>query len=661
MKYLKFLLLSFVIIFAVSCSNMNLKDVVIDKLVSPEGKIVLTLEQKKPADSSDYYLYYKTAMIKGNDTLSVLGSSPLGLTRKDEDFTKNLLFKGKGEKTEIKERYEMLSGKKRINLDHCYEQAFYFVNGKGSRLNIVFRVYDEGMAFRYVFPEKSNDQSYTVVKEQTGFNLPQNGKAWMHPYDDPSKWTPAYETYFENNIKIGTPSPKESGWAFPALFKVNGTWMLISEAGLDPAYCATHLEKEAPDGLYSIRFPEKEEGLGEGDIHPSSSLPWNMPWRFAIIGESPETIVESNLVYHLSQPTTLQDTDWIIPGKASWSWWSDHASSTNYENLKTYVDLAAEMGWKYSLVDANWNNMEGGNIKQLIEYANAKNVSLLMWYNSGGPHNSVEEEPRDMMNNSERRQQEFKKLQKWGVKGIKVDFFQSDKQDMIQLYYDILKDAAKYNILVNFHGCTLPRGWTRTFPHLLTLEAVKGAEVYSFGEDYPEKATWHNTILPFTRNVIGPMDYTPVTFSDQKYPHITTNGHELALSVVFESGIIHMAGSAESYLETPDFVKKYLADVPAAWDDTKLIDGIPGSYAFMARRKGKNWYFAGINGENIERKVSARFPFILFGKYAIIMINDGDKDRSFSFKTDEYKFNEEISFTMKPYGGFVGKLIYLGQ
>jgi hypothetical protein len=217
--------------------------------------------------------------------------------------------------------------------------------------------------------------------------------------------------------------------------------------------------------------------------------------------------VESNLVYHLSNHSLIADDSWVKPGRASRSWWSDHPSSRDFVKLKNYVDLASEMGWEYSLVDANWNRMEnGGNIEDLVKYANSKNIGLSFWYNSGGPHNIVTEQPRDIMNDPSKRKEELKKLHDWGVKAIKVDFFQSDKQDIMKLYLDILKDAASQQIMVVFHGCTLPRGWSRTYPNLVSMEAVKGAEQYGWDSVFARQDAMLNTILAFTRNVVGRMD-----------------------------------------------------------------------------------------------------------------------------------------------------------
>jgi hypothetical protein len=209
---------------------------------------------------------------------------------------------------------------------------------------------------------------------------------------------------------------------------------------------------------------------------------------------------------------------------------SDHDSSRNLDTLKKFIDFSAEMGWPYSLVDANWNLISDDSMEQLVAHAEKKGVDLLFWYNSGGSNSFVTEEPRNRMHERKVRRAEFAKLQKLGVKGVKVDFFHADKQFMIQRYLGILEDAADHKIMVVFHGCTIPRGWARTWPNLMSMEAVRGAETYTFGStpDYGKLAPRQNTLLPVTRNVIGSMDYTPVVYSKQMIARHTTNAHETA-------------------------------------------------------------------------------------------------------------------------------------
>jgi hypothetical protein len=314
------------------------------------------------------------------------------------------------------------------------------------------------------------------------------------------------------------------------------------------------------------------------------------------------------------------------------------------------------MGWEYSLVDANWNVMNGGDLEQLAAYAKDKGVGLILWYNSGGPHNIVTEQPRDLMFNRDIRRKELARLQALGIKGIKVDFFQSDKQDVIRLYLDILRDAADYRLLVDFHGSTMPRGWSRTWPNLMTMEAVRGAESYTFDKAYANFAPGQNTILPFTRNVMGSMDYTPVTFTDELVPHETTNAHELALSVVFESGLTHFADSAEAYLGLPKEPLTFLQQVPVVWDETHYLAGEPGSFVIVARRNGSDWYIAGINGKAQQQEITIDMSFLRDKSYSMLLIEDGDNSRSFKATNRKISSADKLNLTLQPKGGFVAQL-----
>jgi hypothetical protein len=445
------------------------------------------------------------------------------------------------------------------------------------------------------------------------------------PFDDPNEYRPAYEAFWENDIPAGTKSPTKAGWAFPMSFRTPaGRWGLITEAALDGTYCGSRLASEAPGGLYRLRFPEPGEGNGTGEVQPSSTLPWATPWRVIITGTSPASVVESTLVESLNPPSIVADTSWIRPGRVSWSWLFDPTSPQDFTKLKPFVDLAAEMGWQYTLVDANWDIMKNGTIHDLIAYARSKGVGVLFWYNSGGPHNVVTERPRGLMDQRRVRRFEFQRLARWGVKGVKIDFFQSDKQDVIALYHEILKDAADFKIMVNFHGCTLPRGWSRTYPHLMSMEAVRGAENYQFEPKFPAKAPRHNTILPFTRNAVGPMDYTPVLFRNNVHPLVTTAAHEIALPVVFESGLLHFGGGPAEYRALDEVPKEFLKNIPVAWDETKFLEGEPGSHVVLGRRSGSTWYIAGIDGTGRAREFTidpARFGP---GPWSATVIEDGE-------------------------------------
>jgi alpha-glucosidase len=630
-------------------------------LASPDGKLVATLALTAPEQVSTYpagklRLYYRVEHGPEGDRVEVLPWSPLGIVRADEGFVDGLLYRGQTEAAAIDQTYTLAHGKRRVCRSLAREQVFSFENSGGARLEVVVRVADDGLAFRYRFPE-SSDEARTVTGELTGFRLPAEGRAWMTPYQEASTYAPAYEEYYTNGAPVGTESPNPAGWAFPALFHAAGRWVLLTEAAVDGSYCGCRLAQTAPDGVYRIRFPDPGEGNGQGPVEPSSKLPWATPWRVLIVADSPGGIVESTLVTDLNPPSRVEDTSWIKPGRVAWSWWSDHDSPQDYLKMREFIDLAAEMGWEYFLVDANWTLMNHGDVRQLADYARSKGVGLFLWYNSGGEHNVVTEKPRGCMKAEPVRRFELDLLRRWGIKGVKIDFFQSDKQNLMALYQGILRDAADYRIMVNFHGCTVPRGWERTWPHLMSMEAVRGEECYTFAREYPEKAPAYNTILPFTRNAVGPMDYTPCGFTDDKYPHRTTSAHELALPVVFESGLFHFADRVSAYRELPEAPKAFLRELPVAWDETRYVDGEPGKFVVLARRSEGQWYVGTINGEDRPIRVPVPLRFLGAKSYDAQVIGDGKDPRSFGTRDLVVKPGDAITLAMRPYGGAVIRLV----
>ena len=632
----------------IQISGDNLPQVQSWKLLSPSKhlQITLMLDKGKP--------FYKVVYIKEGKDINALENSPLGIVRKDQTFVDNLELVSAGVQTTAIDSYTMLTGKKSQINEKYNELTITFKNSKNARIAIVLRAYNDGAAFKYKFPEESSD-IYTIVSENTGFKLPAIGTAWIMPYDQPAQWSPSYEANYQNNIPVGKPSPNFEGWAFPALFNVNNLWVLITEANVNYNFYGAHLQQSAISGLYKVRLPEAWDGEGIGSPNPTSTLPWESPWRTIVVGLTPAAIVETNLVHNLSEATKQKDLSWIKPGRVSWSWWSDHDSPKDINKLKPFVNLAAEMGWEYSLVDANWDIMQVGNIGELVEYAKTKNVGLILWYNSGGPNNTITERPRDIMNDPIKRKEEFKKISSWGIKGIKVDFWQSDKQIIMGQYQDLLKDAAQYHILVDFHGCTLPRGWSRTYPNLMTMEAVRGAEQYGWDKNYCENAHNLNSIYPYTRNTVGSMDFTPATFTNYNdtLVHTTTFGHELALAVVFESGLQHFADAVEGYHALPEFAKAFLKEVPATWDETKYISGIPGKDIVLARKKGNAWYVGAINGDKADKEIRFSLPVTDNVVYKLNIISDGKDAKSFSNKQTTYKKGDVVSVKMLSKGGFV--------
>lgn len=607
-------------------------------LSSPDKKIAIRISN---GDKVSYNVSY--------DKQIVIGDSPLGLQRDDQQFNASLKFLEK-KQSKIKDPYTLVVGKKLKSDNQANELTLVFENTTKEKINIVFRAYNDGIAFRYQFP-KSDGSVHKILAENSGFAVPKDAKAWIQPYDLNVRMKPCYETYYENGMTPGSPSPNPAGWAFPALFNINRVWMLISEAGLEDTYCATHLEDKQSNGIYTIRFPEKEEVTSSAAPEPESTLPWTTPWRLVIIGPSLNTMQQTTLVTDLNPASKIKDTSWIKPGRASWSWWSQGSTTRDFDIQKKYIDFNAEMGWEYVLIDAGWPKMENGKMEDLVKYANGKGVGIFLWYHSGMGREKDTLSMANLMAFPDSRKQELARIQQWGVKGIKVDFFDSDKQPVIKRYFDIMKDAADYKIMVNFHGSTLPRGWERTYPHLVSMESVKGAEGYG-NQKFCERAPEHNTILPFTRNVVGSMDYTPVTFTNKREAiRQTTFAHELALSIVFESGVFHFADNMTSYQALPDVPKKFLMKVPVTWDETRLLAGVPGQYVVIGRRKGNQWYIGGINGQDSAREVSFDLPFSK-KQTSLQIITDGEEPGKFATKSLETN-GKNVKITIASKGGFV--------
>lgn len=583
----------------------------------------------------------------------VIAASPLGLKRSDQDFTTGLTLVRATPVTLVSEDYRTVHGKRREHHVRGRERTLSFTNSNGRRLAVILRAHDDGVAFRYRFPD-TDTVAKTVTEEVTGFAIP-GGTAWIAPQQPVAQYSPAYEDLYRE-VPVGTSAPSTDGWAFPGLFHTAaGPWVLVTESGFDGLYSGSHFAQQAPGGLYQLRFPDPGEGNGVGQAQPKAALPWTLPWRVAIIGDAAARIAESDLVNDLAPATRLTDLSWIKPGRAAWSWWSESDSPKSAARLNAFTDLAADMTWEYALVDANWNVMTNGTIADVIAHAKARNVGLLFWYNSGGPHNIVTEAPRDRMLDRLTRRAEMAKLREWGVKGIKVDFWQSDKPDRFLQYRAVLRDAADFQLLVNFHGATIPRGWEREFPHLVGVEAVAGAEQYKFRKDYPEQAAWQNSVLPFTRNVLGTMDYTPVTLSDHQYPHLTTNAHELALSVIFQTGVQHFADSATSYGALPSPAKEFLKRVPAAWDETRVLEGEPGRAVVIARRDGTSWYVAGV-AANDATTVRVPLSFLASGTWTMHMVRDGATDRGLAGGDPQVQSTGTLEVSMRARGGFVARL-----
>ncbi|MBN1781649.1 glycoside hydrolase family 97 catalytic domain-containing protein [bacterium] len=616
-------------------------------IISPNEYIKVELTHKKSSGDTRYgQVWFKIFYKQGPEYVEVLHGSRLGIFRQDQQFVDDLNLIRESKTKKIQDKYRMISGKRKHCENFGIEQVFSYSNSNGRPLDIVFRVYDDGVAFRYVFPDHS-DETVNIVGEATTYRLPDSTYRWTQPYHD------VYEDFFLFS-RTGQSDRKGQEWGFPALFKLNGqvVWCLISEAGMTENNCGTKLCNPDHANEYQVHYPSPRDNFPQNGVR--AFLPWRSQWHTLIIGKLSD-IVESTLITDVSEPDQLEDTGWIQPGPVSWIYWAHNHGSKDFQKVVEYVDLADEMHWPYVLIDWEWDVMSnGGNIIDAVNYANSRGIKPHMWYNSGTSW--LDPTPNDRLLTAEKRAREFTWLNEIGVFGIKVDFFAGDQQDMMTYYLDILKDAARYRLMVNFHGATVPRGWARTYPNLMTVEAVYGAEWYNNRPTLTHKAAVHNTTLPFTRNVIGSMDYTPVTFSNSQHPHITSYGHELALAVVFESGLQHFADRPSAYRALPPEPKAFLKMVPVAWDDTKLIDGYPGEKVIMARKKGEQWFVGGLNGRDENQTLTVHFDFLGPELYLLQLIRDGNNDSSFKTESIHVQNTDTLEVDCLPRGGFTGIL-----
>ncbi len=537
----------------------------------------------------------------------------------------------------LTERYEMLAGKRRLCSNEATERVLYMSDADGNRQNIRLRVYNDGVAFRY---ELDSLNGVRLAGEQTEYLIPNGTRRWIQ------KWTEPYEAFFPMDT---TGTSKDGHWGYPALMTPDGNaWCLISEANIERRQSASSLRNDGSPERYRV-WPDENTLELNGE--------WHTPWRTLIVGSLAD-VVESTLITDLSEPSKIEDTSWINPGTVSWIYWAYNHGSNDYQIVKRYIDMGAELNLPYMLIDAEWDEMgNGGNIEDALKYASQSGVKPLVWYNSSTAWiNNGAPGPMFRLNAPADRAKEFRWLKDNGGAGVKIDFFSGDRQSTMDYCMDLIESAADHRLLVNFHGATIPRGWQRTYPHMLTVEAVYGAEWYNNAPVLTNRAACHNATLPFTRNVIGPMDYTPVTFSDSQHPHITTNAHELALSVVFESALQHLADRPESYLTQPDEVKKFLTALPTTWDDTRLLSGYPGEYVVMARQKGSAWYIGALNGTDEEKVLDidwSRIPGA--SDMPAEIIEDGDsKESPWKFTTAEDGLPTSIA--CRPRGGFIIRL-----
>jgi hypothetical protein len=580
---------------------------------------------------------------------TLISDAPLGLICDDQNFTSGLSVVKVSPVEVRREKYELKVGNYK-DIDHVFERkSITFKNSAGELMIIDLVSGEEGVAFRYRFAEGKKRR--VVKNEITGFHIEKNAKGWLQPYNKAGKYTPGYEDFYFNvspGDSISNPRGPSAGWCMPALFNVNNkqNWVLIAESGTDGSYPGCHLLPNSEGGVYKIAFAEKDEKytlpLAENEnAYPQYNLPWTMPWRVIIIGDRAGDILLSTLITDLAPDSKIDDTSWIETGKASWSWWShpdDHSPAIYNE----FTDLAASFGFKYTLFDAGWEkaNKEG----KIIDYAISKGIKPMVWGYSTAYFDA------------EKRRKRFAELAAMGIKGVKIDFWCSDRQEVMASLQSLFEDAAKEHLMINLHGTTMPRGWHRTWPNYVTAEAVLGTESYFYEPRFPDLAAQQNTVLPFTRNVAGPTDYTPFALTMRKFPRLNTAAHELAMAMIYTSGIIHFADSKDVFDSLPIDVKSLLKDMPATWDKTESITAEPGKLIVLSRQKGSLSYIVGINGT--DKGLPIKLDLTKYGKgFSKFRIIKEGENALMEFKSETHSIASDWSNVLAPKGGFIIQFI----
>ncbi|QWT18791.1 glycoside hydrolase family 97 protein [Bacillus sp. NP157] len=533
-----------------------------------------------------------------------LVDATLGLRIAGSDLTHDLKLIGTTQRT-LSEDYRMTTGKRLVRSANFAETRYALQNDKGEKLDVVVRIGNDGVAFRYELPGMTRA---TVTGEATAYTVPTDARAWLLPYDTANE---------HERVESPAASAAAGEYGYPLLFRSGERYVLITEANADGRYDGSRLVHATGTPTYAV-------GLADTRIDSTGIT----PWRTFIVGDL-ATVTQSTLVDDLADASKLTDTSWIKPGPVAWSWISDHDSPKSFERQKAFVDFAATNRFPYVLVDEGWSEAW---VPELVRYANAKHVDVLLWF------------PWTKLDTPGKRSDWLTKVKGWGVKGVKVDFMGSDSQERFRWYDATLADTARLQLMVNFHGGTIPHGLARTWPHLMTMEGVRGAE-----NDPPAVG---NTIQPFTRNVVGSMDYTPVAFDvGRKEASIA---HEVALPIVFESGWTHLADSPEAYTRRPNALA-FLDQIPAAWDETKLIGGTPGQDAIFARRSGDRWFIGAI-AAGPARRLSVPLASLGVGPWRADIVRDGVGRGDVQRSAQNVGADASLSFDVPANGGFAAIL-----
>lgn len=573
----------------------------------------------------------RTSYSVSYDNVLFLKPSPLGIIANIGDFSSGMSLEKNVSTNKIDETYELASIKKSKVHYVANEAVFSFTQQGKTIYDVIFRISNNDVAFKYKMYPQGETLSCVVKQEVTGFVFPDGTTTFLCPQSKPmggfARTSPSYETSYTADDVAGKNGWGE-GYTFPCLFR-NGDngWVLVSETGVNGGYCASRLLGHK-EGVYTIGFPQEGEANGNGTVSPGIALPGETPWRTITVGKTLAPIVETTVPFDVVKPLYPAKGEYTY-GRGSWSWIIGMDGSTNYKEQLRYIDFSAAMGYQSVLVDALWDKQIGRDkIEELAKYGKDKGVALYLWYNSNGYWNDAPQTPRGIMDNAIARRKEMKWMQSIGIRGIKVDFFGGDKQMTMQLYEDILSDANEYGLLVIFHGCTLPRGWERMYPNFASSEAVLASENLHFSQGSCDNEAFNATLHPFIRNTVGSMDfggsalnkYYNADNAPRGSRRVTSDVYALATAVLFQSPVQHFALAPNNLTDAPSWAIDFMKEVPTTWDEVRFIDGYPGKYVILARRHGDKWYIAGVNAQKETLKLKVNLP----------MFSNGEKVRLFS-------------------------------
>ncbi|MCQ9134221.1 glycoside hydrolase family 97 protein [Streptomyces hilarionis] len=523
------------------------------------------------------------------DGRTVLEPSPLGIVTEGADLSQGLRFLHREDRT-VKERYRTASGKRLERTVRMRETRLSFAGAAGARVDLVVRASADGVAYRYVLPAGHGD----VLGETSAFRLPADADAWLSTYRVDN------EGQFAQYTAATAPT---GAYSEQALFATPGGYALLAESDLAGGYSGARLAHTQGSGAYRVQL---------ADERVDADGPLATTWRAVVAGDL-ATVTRSTFTDDLAPAAKVADPSWIRPGTVLWTWLAGgRTAGQSLAAQQAYVDYAAERGWPYEAVDSGWYFKKDqwdvtdpdwqttSWMPQLVRYARAKGVGIVVWIHQ-----------RDL-DTPEERARWLPTLERWGVKGVKIDFMNSEAQSMLRWYDAILPETAAHHLMVDFHGSTVPKGIQRTWPHVMTLEGVGG-------EEKRTNTAAHLTTLPFTRNVVGSMDFTPGGFQRVGL-RPDTDAAELGLTVAYESGLQMFAGTPESYDARP-LARAFMEQVPAAWDDTRLLAGRPGQEAVLARRSGDRWFLGGVYAGAAR---TAAVPLALGpGRWLVETVRDG--------------------------------------